>query len=216
MDKQRAALTRRITFAEDWLARARRQVEDGEQARGILTLLIAEAEVHRARDLGTGFIDAVPVRTGRRLGTFAALAAAAVVAAATALWYPFGPLGWNTASAGEVSPHPIVSLSAGTGSMLRLVQASQTVERTVTVPVAVPVIVRTPTSPLIVDHAAEQVRAPAPVQRTAAQPAPRRSEASAAPTPPPTGSESSTLLSEAELIDLVLATERSLRRTTNQ
>lgn len=216
MDNQGRDLTRRITCAEDWLARARRQVEDGEQARGILTLLIAEAEVHRARDLGTGHADAMPVRTGRRLGTFAALTVAAVVTV-IALWHPFGPLAWRTASAGEISPHPIVTLSAGTGSMLRLVQAPQPSEPTVTVPVPVQIMVRVPASPVTVERAADrQPSAPAPVRPTAAQPAPRLSEVSAAAAPPPTVPESSARLSEAELIDLVLATERSLRRTTNQ
>ncbi|MGH2373160.1 MAG: hypothetical protein ACRDIC_06725 [bacterium] len=217
MDDQRTVLTRRITFAEDWLARARRQVEDGEQARGILTLLIAEAEVHRARDLGTGHADTMPVRAGQRLGPFAAVAVAVAIVATIALSHPFGPLAWSTAAAGEVSPHPIVTLSGGNDSMLRLVQAPQALERTVTVPVAVQVMVRIPASPLTVERAVDRpAGAPAPVRPTAAQPAPRRPEVPAAAALPPTVSESSALLSEAELIDLVLATERSLRRATNQ
>lgn len=218
MDDQRRDLTRRITFAEDWLSRAKRQVEYGEQARGVLSLLLAEAEVHRARDLGTGHVDTMPGRPGRKLGTFAVLASAVAVAAAIGLWQPFGPFAWGTASAGEVSPHPIVTLSAGTGSMLRMVQAPQpSLERIVTVPVVVQVMVPLPASPLTMERTAERhPGASAPVRSTAAQPAPRRAEASAATAPPPTVSENSTLLSEAELIDLVLATERSLRRTTNQ
>ncbi|MGQ0550683.1 MAG: hypothetical protein ACT4PY_13550 [Armatimonadota bacterium] len=223
MDDQRTILTRRITFAEDWLARARQQVEDGEQARGVLTLLLAEAEVHRARELGTGRIDAAPLCTRRTLGPAVAVAAVVTIVVAAARWRPFDPAAWaaaawTTAAAGEVSPHPIVTLSAGHSSLLALVQAPEAIERTVTIHVPVPVTVRVPASPATVQRADDRPASMSTSVRpaAAAQPAPRRSEASAAAAVPPTVSENSTLLSEAELIDLVLATERSLRRATNQ
>ncbi len=217
MDDQRTALTERITFAEDWLARARQQMEGGEQTRGILTLLLAEAEVHRARELGTGWTAPRPRSATRTLGPIAAVAAAAVIVGAVALWRPVGPAAWSTAAAGEDPPPPVVSLSAGTGALLRLVQAPEAIERTITVPVAVRIMVRVPSSPAHAELAADtRASAPAPARIAAGQPAPRRSEASAAATVPGGGTETSPLLSEAELIDLVLATERSLRRSTNQ
>ncbi|MGH2404898.1 MAG: hypothetical protein ACRDGN_10595 [bacterium] len=217
MDNQRAVLTERITFAEDWLARARRQVDDGEQARGILTLLLAEAEVHRARELGTGRPGARTARGGWAFGPVAAVVSAAVIVGAVALWRPFEPAGRSAAAAGEVSPHPIVTLAAGTGTLLNLVRAPEEIRRTVTVLVPVRVTVSVPASLVTAEPANRHVAATAPVRPAAvAQPAQRGPEAAAVVAVPPVAPETSALLSEAELIDLVLATERSLRRTTNQ
>src|SRR5688572_28655366 len=46
-------MIRHIGFAERWLARARAECTRGHVVRGALTLLLAEAEVHHAREAVT-------------------------------------------------------------------------------------------------------------------------------------------------------------------
>jgi hypothetical protein len=221
MDDQGKALTRRITLAEDWLARARRQVEEGERARGVLTLLLAEAEVHRAREAGME-ARALPPRPAPSLrAPVAGVLAAATIVAAVALWRPFVPASPSSAEAGEVSPYRIVTLAAGTGTLLGLVQVQAAPEERVVIVSVPPPGDRTRSaSPSPVASPQSRRAAPASLPGTAKHVAPGRTEPSlvapATSVASPGAVETPALLSEADLIDLVLAAERSLRRSSNQ
>lgn len=213
MEDHKTALTERIAFAEGWLVRARRQVQDGDQTRGVLTLMLAEAEVHRARELGAITADPGASRPAVARGAMVALAAAAALIGATVgVWRPAGPAAARDSAARDGIRPPIVVLAGGTGSMLRMVQAREApVERTVVRSVILRVTASpsqapaslaalpTPAAPVPVTHLAP----PRPESRPVAAPL------EAAPSAP-------ALLSEADLIDLVLAAERSLRRSANQ
>ncbi len=222
MEDRRAVLTDRITFAEDWLARARRQVQDGHRTRGVLTLMLAEAEVHRARELG---MHGAGSPSPRRAWLRVAALVAAVGGVAVGVWHPFapggpaGPLALRDAAAHETSSPPVVVLEGGTGALLRLVQAPDApVERTVTVPVLVRAAITQPAAllePAAPAAPAAQLASAPPAAVT--QAAPRRPDARPVTVAPPSAvTEAPVLLSEAELIDLVLAAERSLRRSANQ
>ncbi len=81
-----------IRHAEGWLRRARADCGRGEARRAVLRLLLAEAEIRRARE-SEGGADLHPVsRPGRSLwAVLGAVAAAGVVLAAIALVRPFAP-----------------------------------------------------------------------------------------------------------------------------
>lgn len=221
MKHDEAQLSERITFAEDWLARARRQLEQGETARGNLTLLLAEAEVHRARELGMSGERGRPALSPGRV----AVGILTVAALAAAMWAN-GLQPAATPQPADSSSAVIVTLSEGRGSLLELVRApavadaktddrgrparakaAQAQVRTVVgrpLPSALePVVVASPPplKPEPVPSAAAAPPAPPSPPATADTPAP----AVAQPSAPP-------VVSEANLIDLVLATERSLRR----
>jgi hypothetical protein len=219
MEERTPDLREHIAYAEDWLARARRQVDQGEHARGVLTLLLAEAEVQRARE--RAMASATPDPAARRRPHPVLAAAVAVVflgAGLTALWQrPAAPIA--DAAAGP----PVVVFDTTSGSMLHMVQASaEPIERTVVRPVVVRVLVpHAPTAEAVRSPAAvaalrlvpAPVAAPAPAPASArppVSPAPAVTQASPAALPPVV------LLSEADLIELVLAAERSLRRTGGQ
>ncbi len=221
MMQDQTDLSERIANAEDWLARARRQLEHGDRTRTALTLLLAEAEVHHARELG------LPSMLGRRRwswvhGAIGSLAVAALIAG---VWVSMPLPGVSVPPAGAPRP-TVVALSEGTGSLLHLVQAppaivearpagdagvgmrpSHFVVRSAEPPR--PVVVAAPgvtVAPLVV-----KPQAPAPVVVLPAAPA-----VPPAPAPAPVVVQlppAPTVLSEADLIDLVLAAERSLRRS---
>ncbi|MDR7418820.1 MAG: hypothetical protein QN178_07900 [Armatimonadota bacterium] len=219
MNEQRITLTDRIAYAEDWLDRARRRLNDGEVAEGALALVLAEAELQRAREAnGAGCVTAGagPRKSWIAWTALGTLGLAAAVAVATVvLLHPSLPGDPSDAA-------PVVRLSAATGEMLHLVTPPEpAVERTVVeprvvhvrvpvpVPVAVPVVTAQPVVPV--------VKAPAPVR-----PEPATARADAPPVPAPAVAPASTppvatlSLTDAEVIDMVLAAERSLRRTGNQ
>jgi hypothetical protein len=117
----------------------------------------------------------------------------------------------------DTSSVPVVVLDGETGSMLRLVQSPQDpVERTVIKPVifriaapSAPVVALVPAPPSA--PAAALTPAPRPQAPTAVTPA--VAPAATTPVPPaPAAAPAPMLLSEADLIELVLAAERSLRR----
>ncbi len=211
-------LSERIANAEDWLARARWQLERGDRARGALTLLLAEAEVHHARELGMAPLPARP-RFSWGHGAIGALAVAALIAG---VWLS-APLPTASAPTADVRWPTIVALSDGTGSLLHLVQAPpSTVDSRVAndagfkMRVPLPVVrSAAPQRPSVPAAPAVTVAAPAvtlqaPVvaaPAVPAQPAPVSAPAAVQQQPAPA------VLSEADLIDLVLAAERSLRRS---
>jgi hypothetical protein len=211
MDEQTPDLARQIGFAEAWLARARRQVGDGHHARGALTLLLAEAEVQRARErvLATA-VEGRPQRS-RASG-------AGVIAAAIGICLGAAFLGWWATRqvdpvASALTPAPIVVLDAATGTMLGMVRPPEApVERTV----IKAVVLRIPAPPALVAPPAAspvpvQAAVPAQALQPPAPPSPPVVVAAAEPVPAPP-----VLLSEADLIELVLAAERSLRRSGGQ
>lgn len=208
------ALADRITHAEDWLGRARQQIQDGHPERGALTLLLAEAELHRAREVG--FAGTAGPCAGPRQESWRPLVAvvAAAVAALAVGFLVFSRPGVWAEAHGAVPP--LLRLQDGAGEMLRAVTAPEplvertVVERTVIqrVPVYRPVSASLPT------------RAALPA--TEAVPAAPRMMPAAAPVHPPAApaqpvpAQVQSLLSDADVIELVLAAERSLRRSANQ
>ncbi len=208
MDEHTPNLRQQITYAEDWLARARRQVDQGEHARGAFTLLLAEAEVQHARERAMASAVSAPVSRRRRSGATLAAAVALVLAGAGLgmLWRtPHGP------RVDAASDHAIVVLDTQSGSMLHMVQTAPVpVERTL----VKPVVLRIP-APLAA--AVEEVRPSARALAVPARVIPAATPVVApAPAPPTVTPAPPVLLSEADLIDMVLAAERSLRRTGGQ
>lgn len=218
MDDRRTTLTDRISFAEGWLDRARRQIRDGQVTHGTLTMILAEAELHRAREAGapTGAARARMPVAPRSRGWWAAasvLAAAAAVSVALIQTVRF-PVPNIT----DTAPHPIVTLTGGAGEMFRIITVpGPVVERTVVrsqiVRLAAP-LPHPAVSPASVSAPPVVRPAPAgpPTERSASQTPPAPPALVAAPAPAATLS----LLSDADVIDLVLAAERSLRRSANQ
>jgi hypothetical protein len=234
MDDRRAAQAVRIGYAADWLARARQRVEQGDPARGLLALLLAQAEVRRATEVGLA--DLMPRRHPTEHATDGGLllvaSVGAVLAAGAAVL--LGGL-VATARPRADAPLPALRLPQAGQTTLQIVEASpadRVVERTVVRVVRVPApapparreaaAVAAPTPPVGREGqdarvtpppapAALPVPAGLPGAPAAAAPAaaPAPAPATVAPVPPP-------LVSQADLIDLVLAAERSLRRGLDQ
>ncbi len=174
----------RIGFAERWLDRARRQCAQGNVARGVLTLVLADAEVrHALAAAGVPHAE----RRGRDARPALALMAGGLVAALlVAIRGPAGP-----ASVSPAPAPPIVRLAAASGSLLdSLVFPQGPAVHPVTAPGAVPA------SPVT---AGGTSGGPVPYPM-AGEPRPRMA----------TGG--SLHLSVPELLDLVLTAERALRR----
>lgn len=239
MDDRRTLQIDRIAHAADWLVRARQRVEDGDPARGLLALLLAQAEVRRATDAGLAGL--VPPRRVDRGALLLATSVAAVLAASV-LVLAAGLA--QTAGPPPEVPLPMVRLPQPAGAMLQIVQAEPpaperavpglavrpvpegAVPRFAVRPAPVPRLAASAAAPVAtgprvgaapgasvapvaVRAAPAASSAPVGAAPTTALPAGAPGAAVAAPPPPP-------VLSEADLIDLVLAAERSLRRTVNQ
>jgi hypothetical protein len=104
-------LLARIGFAERWLNRARRQCTEGNLARGVLTLVLADAEVHHA--LAAAGLP--PKANARRVNAAViCLAGVALVSAVllTSRWS--APSG----TAMAVSAPPLVRLPSSSGALL--------------------------------------------------------------------------------------------------
>ncbi len=208
MEQDTKGLTERISFAEGWLARARQQVEAGHRERGMLTLLLAAAEVRLAREAGGPV--ARPHPEGRALSGW--IAAGMATLCAVTLIFLVVPRTVGPTDVHSSQAPPIVVLSGGAGAMLDLVTVPlPAVEKTVTRTIIVRV-------PVKVTEGALRQAAPAP---GAARPLAQHMPAGPAAPPPAlvasTGSAAPqpALLSEADVIELVLAAERSLRRSAN-
>jgi hypothetical protein len=213
MTTRDARLTERIGYAENWLGRARQRIEEGEVTHGTLALLLAEAELHRAREVD------LPPSAGPAVRPWAAWAAvgALTLAAAVVVITLMLPHGWAPPDAGQHLAPAVVRLSAGTGQMLHLVTVPEPpVERTVVqsqivrVRVPVPVEIRRESPPAVAAPAPPApVHAPPPARPVPAAPvAAPPAVSSPVPVPAPAA-----VLSEAEVIDMVLAAERTLRQT---
>jgi hypothetical protein len=221
MDERSAILTERIAFAESWLDRARCQIRDGQVVRGALTMLLAEAELQCARDSRLARAVAAHRSPGRPWTTWTAIAALAL-AAATALAISLANVDSGVAGEGLASTTPIVTLSAGSGEMLRLVVVPESVveptvvERMVVTSriVRVPVLVPAAASPEPPREMTGPPSATVPAQVPPAMVTPV--QAPAAPQVVAAAPAAPVLLTEAEVIDMVLAAERSLRRKGNQ
>jgi hypothetical protein len=211
MGERQTTLTERITFAEDWVGRARRQIQGGDLAHGTLTLLLAQAELQRAREVGSR--DTAP---GRGIGQWA-VTALAVIIAASAVSMVVTP-GREPLSAQAEVP-VIVRLPDRYGALLQMVAVPE------------PAVERAPVQPAPVRAAAPALR---PARPTAAAPQaeqrphpPAPAFLASAPSAPPVQvaamspivpavEPAVTLLSAADVIDLVLAAERSLRRPADR
>lgn len=207
----------RIGFAERWLRRARTQCADGNLQAGLLTLTLADAEVRYALE-SSGW-PAARARAPRRLWPWL-LAAAAV---AVAVW----TFGLRTPAAVPVSASstdgpPVIRLTYRVGSLLALV--------------TVPVVQSAPTAAVrpAVHPAARRGPATvrtAPISTTAIAPArPAASTAAVSSgTTAVTGTTGSTsssqlavpaapvtspVISDVDLIEMVLAADRTLRGTS--
>jgi len=92
-----------IRHAERWLSRARSDCGRGEARQAVLRLLLAEAEIRRARESGVAEDGCPSARPGRSSWTIlGAVAAAGVVLVAYALAGPFATS--RTATAPRVAP----------------------------------------------------------------------------------------------------------------
>jgi len=200
----------RIAFAEQWLQRARGQVSGGQLTRGVLTLVLADAEVHHAMEVA-----GLPGRPARHLRpALAVLLVGLVVAVALGLARSAaGP----APSAVDAGP-PVLRLAGPGDDLLRITAPPAVVPAaTVTTPRAA---VR-PAAPLTVTNTPAGVPAPPAVaSMPPASPPPAPTVVTAAadggPAPPASAGIGSvpppvTVLSPGDLIDLVLAAERALR-----
>jgi len=191
-------LVRHIGFAERWLARAKQEVREGRLARGVLTLLLAEAEVHHARERTFPAREAALPRSPVAMTVLAAAALLALLLGGRSL------LPSRVEVATGLAPAPAIVRFRQPGSMLALVPAVLTPEETAASPAPLAPAPRV-VPPRAVPPKVERTRR-SPT-RPAARPAPAPRHAA-----PATGDAvSSALVSDAELIDLVIAAERSLR-----
>lgn len=217
MDERRTNLTDRISFAEGWLDRARRQIRDGQVAHGTLTMMLAEAELHRAREgdlplTGAARMPSAP-RPRALWAAAGVLAAAAAALVAVIVTVPFqAPV-----TTDDAAP-PIVTLAGGTGEMFRIITVpGPVVERTVVrsqiIHLAAPLSRRAvPPASVSTQPAVHVAPAAPPSERPTSQAPPAAPDVAAAPVP----AAKLSLLSDADVIELVLAAERSLRRSANQ
>jgi hypothetical protein len=218
MSDQTSALTERIAFAEEWLDRAKRQLADGNVAHGSLHLILAEAELHRAREV-SGTPESLGAPRARR-APWPVLGACAVAVAGIATAFLWQVSAVPVSADARAASWPVVTFSEQTGHMLRIVSTPEaplaptiverTVERTIVKPMIVRVTVPAPAQPGPVAPSApvvSSVTAPALVPA-----APQPAHASAAPPTATVFPPAAPVLSEADVIDLVLAAERSLRR----
>jgi len=206
----------RIGFAEQWLQRAKGQVSGGQLARGVLTLVLADAEVRHAMEMA-----GAPLHTSRRPRLAAPLLVAATFVTAVALALA-RPMAGPAPAVVEGGP-PILRLGDPAGALVNFVATPPAA-----VPTAAPARVRDSVGPVIrpskrgaINHIGPTVVPAVPAVSTtstpvAPPPAPSVIPAAAPPVlapgvsvglPPSTG----TVLTSGELIDLVLAAERALR-----
>ncbi|MDQ7827602.1 MAG: hypothetical protein QN122_08485 [Armatimonadota bacterium] len=198
-------IVRHIGFAERWLARARQECAQGNVPRSLLTLLLAEAEVHRARLLPREAVATAPAATPRA----PLMTAAVALVAAGALLLAQGRV---AQPASEPPPAPLIlTLGHQVGRVLALVALSDDAGTAqaaapsgVRVAPAVPAPVRLTRPPAVVttQRTARPARNPVGTASPSVRPRARDGGSTEASRP---------VLTEGDLIDLVLAAERSLR-----
>ena len=182
-------LVRHIGFAERWLARAKQEVTAGQLARSVLTLLLAEAEVHHARERTLPARAAALPRPSPAMTILGAMALVVLLLAGRSLLLPKGEMVTGFTSA------PAVVKFRQPGSTLALVPAVLLPERTVAAPAP-----RAPAARPRVDRVWRNTARPS---RPAARPQPA--------SPAVTAPAALVLVSDGDLIDLVIAAERALR-----
>jgi len=188
-ERRRDRLSHHIGFAERWLTRAKGEVARGELSRGQLTLLLAEAEIHHARAAEETPAAASPRPHPLMMVAGTALCAAVLLAGLSAA------LPRSEVSAVLSSSPPVIRFKQPVGSTLVLLPM-------VAAPAAAPEVTSLPPR--------------GPVPAAAPRAAPRRTSVRAAVMPPtlPAPAQPAApvvLVSDGDLIDLVLAAERSLR-----
>ncbi len=223
MNERPEKLVERVELAERWLDRARHQLESGDPGKSALTLLLAGAEVARAREeslAASGSSDAgSPQDAPRYALPLAALFLAAGVAALLLL--PLPHLRAPLAKVGDGAP-AVVRLEGGSGSVLKMVTAQAPTPQAPKVRVIVYAPRAAVSPPAAARALTEAARPPGPapiLKATAVAPhAPAGAVPAPAPVPaaPQPSAAQAPLLSEADVIDLVLAAERSLRRSAGQ
>lgn len=209
----------RIGFAERWLHRARAQCEDGNVTAGLLTMALADAELRYAleasgrRMRATGRRRPAPERAGRsRLPWLLPIVAAGAIIVWMIRPMP-APVG-----AGPTSGPPVVRLPSDVGALL----ATVTVASGQSAPAATArFIAPRPVRPGRTGRPVRLVeRAPVPVS---VQPAVSSTAATTAVTGPTTTSPvsvhtstvpSAPVISDVDLIEMVLAADRTLRGTS--
>ncbi len=193
-------LVRHIGFAERWLARAKQEVTDGRLARGLLTLLLAEAEVHHARERTFPAREAALPRSPVAMTVLGAAVLLALLLGGRSLLTPRAEV---TTGPG---PAPAAVRFRQPGSMLALVPVVLTPEETAAGEAVAAPAPRVVTAPrLVAPPPPQRVRRPPTRPAVRPAPSPRPAAPVAGTAAPPA------LVSDAELIDLVIAAERSLR-----
>lgn len=183
----------RIGFAERWLDRARRQCTEGHVTRGVLTLVLADAEVHHA--LEAAGVPAARKRVPRRHpGVLALAGVAAAVVLLVSQWPADSPVVSTPAP-------PAVQLTSASGTLLEILEPAS----------------RVPAGRVMIGSTPGVTPADAsggPAGRgiaSAAGPSEAGTTLRSAAADQPVASVGSSHLSMPELIDLVLVAERALR-----
>jgi hypothetical protein len=177
----------RIGFTERWLARARRQWTDGNQARGLLTLVLADAELRHAME--TAGVQGRPLAQRSAFAT--RLLLSAVIASALFL---IGRWSVTPEAIATAPPLHVVGLSLNSGAQLN------------------PVVISAPTAPVAVVRAAVPPAAPGAASSKVAGSLPTPSRASSSPSTRPVARLDFSAQSRPSLLDLVLTAERVLRQ----
>jgi len=113
------ALLRHLRHAEEWLGRARRDYRRGDHRAAVLRLMLAEAEVQRARETGMRLAADPSARPPRRVPVAAgALAVGAVILVVYAAFVAVGGMAPASPPAAEVAaasaaPDDVVRLDSG-------------------------------------------------------------------------------------------------------
>lgn len=222
VEAQDSQVVARIGFAERWLHRARTQCAEGDVSGGLLTLALADAEVRYALEV-SGWRPAASHTASsrrRRLGGVLAAAAAAVVGV---IWVSLPSLG--PTAAGEFDGPPVIRFAPTTGTLLSVAPASiepdtrpgiaaaseqrprRAIRTGVTRPPA-PVTMRAAAS---APTARAGPAAPAAGQPTAAATAPSSTAGQLTASAALAGAPAPFVLSDADLIDMVLAASRALQ-----
>lgn len=236
MNSAEHQILNRIGFAERWLQRAREQCLDGDVARGVLTLVLADAEVRRVLQLA-----APPARRTR--SPWSPALAGMVVLIVTAAAVQFGALTLGAAPVESAGLVPGLTLRAGSGALLEPLEAADaalpgpvvTALPAPAVPAAAPGLrtarrLQTSIGAASFTPPAGPIRAaqPAPVTRPAsgaggipvAEPVPSGGATAthppASPVPVPAVSSAqapAAALTTVDLLDLVIVADRTLRRS---
>lgn len=195
----------RIGFAEQWLARARGEVTDGRLARGVLTMVLAQAEVHHAMEIA-----GAPVSSRRRHALpVIAIGALAAVVLVTAVRFAL-PAPPPSVEAGP----PIVRLAAPVGELLNLAIMPPPAPAPVVVEPSTPKAGRSvPIRASIRASAPQAVTSAAPPVPAVSAPPPAASQSAPPPTavPAPAALPEGEIVSAGDLIDLVLIAGAALR-----